>query len=234
MTDYNTVEEFRKETQEKPQEFSFLGDFQEKTFETLKNIIEINIINRNSRRFSMIIFGSPGIGKSFVMNCVMKKLESEEKISSEDYLLCKNFKEEVIKEHHRHLYKYYNNKTINNLVERLLKRYLEERDLKLIIFDDLKEREFLSIDFSASGFRYNSNGKGVIWILSFKEGFESKIDKSNIELLEIPDIKRNNLQHLIDRHFRDLNISLESHIKNINDLLKHIKKNQDQEEKNDY
>ncbi len=171
----------------------------------------------------MVIYGSPAIGKSFTMKYVLKDLEREGKINPEDYFYYSNFKEEITKEHERLLYKTYHTKTIDNLIESRLKELLNEQDLKLVIFDNLKEKEFLNIDFSASNYKYNSNGKGVICILSFKEGFRSKIDESNIELLEIPDITGMELQILKDRHFRRSNLNINPNIRNINDLLKMIK-----------
>lgn len=222
MRDYSSVEEFRRDTLQNPLEFSFYSDTQKKCYESLKKTIDENILSNPpiSRRFSMVIYGSPAIGKSFIINYVLKDLEKEGKITSEDYLYYEYFREEITKEHNRLLYKTYNTKTINNLIESRLKELLYEKDLKLVIFDNLKEKEFLNIDFSASNYKYNSNGKGVIWILSFKEGFRSKINESNIELLDIPDITRMELQILKDRHFRRFNLTINPNIRNINDLLK--------------
>lgn len=223
MKEYSSIEEFKKDTLEKTLNFDIFSKHKA-AYESLKKIIDENIITKPpaSRRFSMVVYGSHGIGKSFVMLYVLKKLEEEKKLRREDYLICDNFTEEVTKEHDRLLYKYYNIKTINALVEHILKIYLDERDLKLVIFDNLKERDFLNIDFTALNFKYNSNGKGVIWILSFKEGFMSNIDKSNIELLEIPDITRYELQMIKDRYFRGFNVNLKGDINNIHDFLKII------------
>ncbi len=226
MREYNSVEDFKKDTSENPLKFRFYSDEQEVAYKSLKKILEENITKKVpiSRRFSMIIYGSSGISKSFIMKRVLKELESEGKITTEDYLYCENFREEIIKEHDRLRYKYYNIGTINNLIESILKEYLYEKDLKLVIFDNLKEKQFLDIDFTASNFEYNSNGKGVIWILSFREGFLSKINESVIELLEIPDNKRSELLKIKDRHFRGSEVNIGPDIKNLNDLLKYLGK----------
>lgn len=228
MREYSSIEEFKEDTLARPLRFRFYSDRQESACKSITKIIEDNIIKKApiSRRFSMVIYGSPGIGKSFNVAYVLKDLERAGKLTSQEYLYCKNFREEVIKEHDRLLFKYYNIKTINSLVDSILKLYLDEKDLKLVIFDNLKEKEFLDIDFTCSDFKYNCNGKGVIWILSFKEGFRSKIDESNIELLEIPSIQRNEIQIIKDRHLRHFNVNLKPEIQNINDLLKYIERKQ--------
>jgi len=87
----------------------------------------------------------------------------------------------------------------------------------------LSEILFLNLDFFASDFLYNQSGRGVIWVLSFKGGFLSRIDKKNINLIKLSDLSKNDLIAFLDRYFRNKIFDIEPDIKNLKDLIKKIR-----------
>jgi hypothetical protein len=121
------------------------------------------------------------------------------------------------------MYDNYNIEVIDNLILKIIKHNLFELNKDLIIFDNLSEKIFSKIDYTASDFLYNQNGKGVIWILSDINGLTSSIDRLNMNLLHLNDLITDDLEVFLDRYFRDLNIKMSANIKNLNELLQTIK-----------
>lgn len=228
MKSYNSVDEFEQDTLNNPLSFDFLNEDQENAYKFLKQTICENLLDKppKARRFSMIFYGSRGIGKTFLINYVLKKLESEGKLNKNDYTYFpgSKFRNLISREHKRLMYDHYQIKVIDELVIKILKEYLYEKDQKFVIFDGLKEKDFLNIDFTAADFLYNCNGKGVIWGLSFTGGFFSNIEKKDIILLKINYLSRTHIEIIKDRHFNKFKLENSSKLKNIRELLNNLKK----------
>jgi len=227
MTSYSSVEEFKNDVIKDPCSFKFLNEDQHQVYNILKKDIIENITKKppKTRRFSLVLYGSHGIGKSFLIKYLLKELEKEGELKDSEYLYCSyaNLRKFITREHTRLMYNDYQIEVIDKLVLKILKKYLFENNKKLVIFDDLSEELFLNLDFTASDFLYNQNGRGIIWVLSFKRGFLSRIDKKNINLIKLSDLSKNDLVVFLDRYFRNKIIDIEPNIKNLKDLIKKIR-----------
>ncbi len=227
MTSFRSVEEFERYLDSNILKFKFINEKQKSVYLKLKKQIYNNIIKvpPETRRYSLIFYGSHGIGKTFLMRYLLKELEAENKLKSDKYVYCsyENLRNLITEEHKRLMYDNYNVEVIDNLILKIIKHNLFELNKDLIIFDNLSEKIFSKIDYTASDFLYNQNGKGVIWILSDINGLTSSIDRLNINLIHLNDLITDDLEVFLDRYFRDLNIKMSANIKNLNELLQTIK-----------